>query len=247
MASKGRDAVAGQLSADVIKELTGEDDLELIEDIEVIFNEVQYIGGLERCANLRSLTLIDTRLQCIDNLASVSMSLEKLMLTEQNIQRIEGLVLPNLRELYLQNNEISVLEGFENCPKLQRLWVFSNNIAKVRPTQRQPGRPVYRHALWLIGLGSVSIGLAGLGGRSDVNRSASCRLLLPLLALCLALLQPALTTSLPPPSRPRPLFFSSSLPTPPPHPVCPPTLPTPPPPPLSILSPTPDRELALPW
>ena len=128
----GRDAVAGQLSADLIKELTGEDDLELIEDIEVIFNEVQYIGGLERCANLRSLTLIDTRLQCIDNLASVSMSLEKLMLTEQNIQRIEGLVLPNLRELYLQNNEISVLEGFENCPKLQRLWVFSNNIAKVR-------------------------------------------------------------------------------------------------------------------
>ena len=79
------------------------------------------------------------------------------MLTEQNIQRIEGLVLPNLRELYLQNNEISVLEGFENCPKLQRLWVFSNNIAKVRPTQRQPGRPFYRHALWLIGLGSVSI------------------------------------------------------------------------------------------
>ena len=68
MASKGRDAVAGQLSADLIKELTGEDDLELIEDIEVIFNEVQYIGGLERCANLRSLTLIDTRLQCIDNL-----------------------------------------------------------------------------------------------------------------------------------------------------------------------------------
>ena len=132
MEGKGREgSEAGQLSPDLIKELTGQDDLELIEEIEVIFNEVRYIGGLERCANLRSLTLIDTRLQCIDNLASVSMSLEKLMLTEQNIQKIEGLVLPNLRELYLQNNQISVLEGFENCPKLQRLWVFSNNITKV--------------------------------------------------------------------------------------------------------------------
>ena len=116
------------LTKALIMENTGEDDVEVVEDIEIIFNLVHELADLDACYNLRTLTLISTQLRSISNLACVGHSLEKLSLVNQQLTKIENLYLPNLRELYLQKNRIKRLEGFEGCPKLRRLWIFSNDI-----------------------------------------------------------------------------------------------------------------------
>ena len=44
---------------------------------------------------------------------------------------MENLDLPNLKELFLHRNQISHIEGLENCARLRRLWLFQNNISAV--------------------------------------------------------------------------------------------------------------------
>lgn len=119
------------LSLDLLQLVAGEDDLETVEDIEIIFDPIAEIANLNRCVNLRSLTLINVGLQRISNLACVGRSLERLALIENRISRIEGLYLPQLRELYLQGNSICRIEGLEACPRLQRLWLMNNRIVKI--------------------------------------------------------------------------------------------------------------------
>ena len=107
----------------------------MVEDIEIIFSPVCEIANLNRCVNLRSLTLINVGLKKISNLACVGRSLERLCLPENELTRMEGLYLPNLRELYLQGNQICRLEGLDGCPKLQRLWLTDNRLVKIEHLQ----------------------------------------------------------------------------------------------------------------
>jgi protein phosphatase 1 regulatory subunit 7 len=51
--------------------------------------------------------------------------------SEQDIQKIEGLQLPNLKELFLHRNNISRIEGLEGAPRIRRLWLFQNNITSI--------------------------------------------------------------------------------------------------------------------
>ena len=111
--------------------VAGGNDLEVLEDVEIIFSPVYEIANLNRCVNLRSLTLIGVGLRRLSNLACVARSLERLCLPENEITRIEGLYLPNLRELYLHSNQICRIEGLDGCPKLQRLWLTDNRIVKL--------------------------------------------------------------------------------------------------------------------
>jgi Leucine-rich repeat (LRR) protein len=99
--------------------------------VEIIFSPVFEIANLNRCVNLRSLTLIGVGLRRLSNLACVARSLERLCLPENELTRIEGLYLPNLRELYLQSNQICRIEGLDGCPKLQRLWLTDNRVVKL--------------------------------------------------------------------------------------------------------------------
>ncbi|CAM9713060.1 unnamed protein product [Chrysoparadoxa australica] len=126
-------AKASHLTSDLITFATGENDLGRLEEIEIIFNTVTEIGhaGLEYCHALRSLSLIDCNLKRISHLQPVSATLVSLCLVDQRITKMEGLCLPQLRELFLQQNRIRKLEGLEGCPHLQRLWLFSNNIPKI--------------------------------------------------------------------------------------------------------------------
>lgn len=119
------------LSVDLLQSVAGGADLEVLEDVEIIFSPVAEIANLNRCVNLRSLTLIGVGLRRLSNLACVARSLERLSLPENELTRIEGLYLPNLRELYLQSNQICRIEGLDGCPKLQRLWLTDNRIVKL--------------------------------------------------------------------------------------------------------------------
>ncbi|CAM9422855.1 unnamed protein product [Pylaiella littoralis] len=118
-----------RLSPSMIISATGQESLEELEELEVIFGGVSELGGLERCTSLRSLTLIDCGLRRISNLEPVGHSLIKLCLCDQGLKRMEGLCLPGLRELYLHQNRISKIEGLQGCPSLRRLWLFSNRIS----------------------------------------------------------------------------------------------------------------------
>ena len=123
------------LSIDLLNSVAGNSDLEVLEDVEIIFSPVAEIANLNRCVNLRSLTLINVGLRRLSNLACCGRSLERLCLPENEITRMEGLYLPNLRELYLQGNQIGRIEGLDGCPKLQRLWLTDNRIVKMEQLQ----------------------------------------------------------------------------------------------------------------
>eukprot|EP00936_MAST-01D_sp_MAST-1D-sp1_P002182 g2182.t1 len=119
------------LTADMIAEATGQQDLEDIEHIEIIFGSFEELGALEGCTKLRSLTVINAGMTRISALQPVASTLEKLCLCDQGITRMEGLTLPNLRELLLHQNALTRIEGLDGCPRLQKLWLFSNRIAKL--------------------------------------------------------------------------------------------------------------------
>jgi len=123
------------LSIDLLQEVCGNEDLETVEEVEIIFNAIAEISNLDRCINLRSLSLIGVGLKRISNLACVGHCLERLSLSGNAITKIENLYLPNLRELYLHQNAICRIEGFEGCPKLQRLWLTENRIVKLENLQ----------------------------------------------------------------------------------------------------------------
>ncbi|CAM9430862.1 unnamed protein product [Ectocarpus fasciculatus] len=119
---------ARRLCPSIIIAATGQEALEDLEELEMIFGAVSEIGGLERCTSLRSLTLIDCGLRRISNLEPVRHSLVKMCLCDQDLKKMEGLCLPGLRELYLHQNKIAKIEGLDGCPSLRRLWLFSNRI-----------------------------------------------------------------------------------------------------------------------
>jgi Leucine-rich repeat len=127
------------LTAELITLATGEDNLGSLEEIEIIFNTVHELGGLERCTSLRSFSLIDSNLQRISHLAPVARTLVRLCLCDNAIKKMENLQLPVLRELFLHHNRISKISGLEGCPQLQRLWLFSNRIGALENLQHCPG------------------------------------------------------------------------------------------------------------
>jgi Leucine-rich repeat (LRR) protein len=120
-----------RLTVEDIVASASEENLEMIEEIEIIFGPVNEIDCLDGLSNLRSFTLVNCGLQRISNVSCVGHTLEKLCLMDQGLTRMENLLLPQLRELMLQQNGITRIENLEGCPKLQKLWLFDNKISKL--------------------------------------------------------------------------------------------------------------------
>ncbi|KDO34407.1 hypothetical protein SPRG_01543 [Saprolegnia parasitica CBS 223.65] len=123
--------MARALTADDITLATGETDHARLVTIEIIFGVFETIGGLDGCVNLCSLTMLNCRLQRISQLSPVSLTLTRLCLSDQELTRIEGLALPNLRQLLLDRNRIRVIENLDGCPKLQKLWLSHNCLTTI--------------------------------------------------------------------------------------------------------------------
>ncbi|OQR89870.1 hypothetical protein ACHHYP_05985 [Achlya hypogyna] len=123
--------MAKALTASDVTNITGESEHERLVSIEIIFGVYEQIGGLDACANLCSLTMLNCRLQRIGGLDHVASTLTRLCLSDQDLTSIEGLALPHLRQLLLDHNRIKVIENLEGCPKLQKLWLTHNRITAI--------------------------------------------------------------------------------------------------------------------
>jgi protein phosphatase 1 regulatory subunit 7 len=128
----------GFLSEDDIVATTGEQVLENIEEIEVLFSNCVEIASLERCRSLRKLAMIDNGLQRISNLKPVGMTLTSLCLCDQMLTRMENLDLPVLTELMLHRNKLTEISGLDRCPRLRKLWLFQNKITSLSGLQAVP-------------------------------------------------------------------------------------------------------------
>ena len=131
-------ALKSHLTKQEIIEVSGENDLEALKQLEILFNGFQEIGGLEECTTLQKMSLIDNGLQRITNLRSVALTLTSLCLCDQDITKMENLLLPNLKTLYLHRNHIEKMEGLDGCPRLKKLWLFQNNISKIEGLHAVP-------------------------------------------------------------------------------------------------------------
>jgi hypothetical protein len=114
-----------------IAEVVGLDDLSSLRELEILFLGVEELGALQHCPHLLRLSLIDNGLKRLSNLTPLGPSLLTLCICDQDIKKMENLNLPNLKELFLHRNQISVIEGLEQCPRLRRLWLFQNDITAV--------------------------------------------------------------------------------------------------------------------
>ena len=119
MSSGKRAKGISRLSVEQIVDSAAEENLEMIEDIEIIFGTINELDNLEGLTNLRSLTVINSGLSRISNLSPVGHTLEKLCLCDQGLTRMENLLLPQLKELLLHQNALTRIENLEGCPKVQ--------------------------------------------------------------------------------------------------------------------------------
>lgn len=127
------------LSEKDVIETSGVQALEELLDLEVLFLTFEEIGSaLARCKHLKRLALLDNGLKTISGLAPVSNTLTQLCLCDQALTRMTNLNLPNLRDLYLHRNSITIISGLSGCPRLKKLWLFQNKISEITDLHSVP-------------------------------------------------------------------------------------------------------------
>lgn len=96
------------------------------------------IEGLDQCTNLKVLYLYDNAIDEIENVDHATI-LQYLLLQNNRIKSIPPLPMPSLTKLYLDENEISLVSGLEECTKLEELHVAKQRL------------PAYTSLEWDIG------------------------------------------------------------------------------------------------
>jgi len=92
---------------------------------------VAKIEGLEACRKVQVLYLYDNLIPKIENLGWLSKSLHSLYLQNNQISIMEGLdCLPRLQKLFLDGNRIQKVEGLENCPELEELHISNQKLTR---------------------------------------------------------------------------------------------------------------------
>tara|TARA_B110000977_G_scaffold64562_1_gene87884 strand:+ start:21090 stop:23330 length:2241 start_codon:yes stop_codon:yes gene_type:complete len=113
------------------------DSLHGVTQVEVAFDGFQVVhpDAFRSCSSLTHLGLMHNGLTQFPRLHHVASTLTKLELSHQKLDSMAGLQnagqMPNLRDLALNNNQITRIEALESCPNLTRLWLFSNKLTKI--------------------------------------------------------------------------------------------------------------------
>jgi protein phosphatase 1 regulatory subunit 42 len=98
---------------------------------------IKIIDGLEMCTNLKVLYLYDNQIETIMNLDFASL-LQYLYLQNNLIKEIPVLSMKNLRKLFLDDNEITVVTGLEACTQLVELTVARQRLPSFSVLQFDP-------------------------------------------------------------------------------------------------------------
>ncbi|NXN86868.1 PPR42 phosphatase, partial [Bombycilla garrulus] len=102
--------------------------LQKITHLNLSDKNIDSIGGLPFCKNLRVLYLYDNQIGQIQNLGFAS-NITHLYLQNNRISRIENLsLLKKLEKLYLGGNYITVVEGLDEVGELRELHLESQHL-----------------------------------------------------------------------------------------------------------------------
>jgi len=139
LADNGMDAAAGNsngrnkqrrgtildiISPQLIKKVTGEYDLEIVQWLSLSGNGIRCIENLLSCSNLLELDLSHNQIRQIEGLDALA-KLQKLNLASNRIQRLENLDhLEALEQLELQGNQITCVDDVSSLQHLARLKHF---------------------------------------------------------------------------------------------------------------------------
>jgi Leucine-rich repeat (LRR) protein len=88
---------------------------------------IRHIESLETSNNLQVLYLYDNYIEVIENLSHTK-TLKCLFLSNNLITAMPPIANPNLEKLRLDENEIEIIQGLDECPKLQELSVAKQRI-----------------------------------------------------------------------------------------------------------------------
>ena len=114
-----------------IESMTWLIDFPALKKLDLSYNQISKLEGLERLTSLTKLRLRSNQIRKLEGLDSLT-SLTKLSLSDNQISKLEGLeCLTSLAELYLLDNQISKLEGLERLTSLTELYLSGNQIAKL--------------------------------------------------------------------------------------------------------------------
>lgn len=96
--------------------------------------KIRTIENLEIVTNLKVLYLYDNIIEKIENL-SFSNVLQYIYLQNNLIKEIPNLNIPTLKKIYLDDNDISVVTGLQNCSKLEELHVARQRLPTYKSLQ----------------------------------------------------------------------------------------------------------------
>ncbi|MFX1390765.1 MAG: leucine-rich repeat domain-containing protein [Promethearchaeota archaeon] len=139
---------------DDIKNLKNLENFTYLEKLNLNYNQITQIQGLDKLVNLKALYLQGNRIKKIENLLNLK-SLEFVYLNNNKILEIEGVDglyklkslilfdnflseiknlkgLPKLEVLNLRNNQIKEIKGLEKLSSLRRLDISNNNIEEIK-------------------------------------------------------------------------------------------------------------------
>jgi Leucine-rich repeat (LRR) protein len=121
--------ISGQFIANI--DNTAFDKFLLLRSVNVSFNALEKINGLQQLNDLRELRLNNNKIAFIGGLEKCK-KLERLHLQNNAVKRITGLMEAKfLKQLRLDNNQIEVYEGLDKCLSLEDLDLSRNCIRTI--------------------------------------------------------------------------------------------------------------------
>ena len=101
-------------------------------NIEISLETVETMAWISSFENLRSLALVSCCIQEIIPLKHIH-NLEEIWLNQNQIKKIEGFEgCINLKRIFISDNLIERIEGLETCEQLQELWLNENQIENLQ-------------------------------------------------------------------------------------------------------------------
>ena len=106
-------------------------DLQIIKELQSRFGEFGYELNNDKEVVVLGIWFNNVKNEDLGLIGELT-SLQKLLLSDNKISKIEGLdKLTKLRELYLSDNEITKIEGLDSLTKLKKLDLEFNQITKI--------------------------------------------------------------------------------------------------------------------